>query len=134
MTRFLHKIASLFMAVIVLLSTMSFTIEKHYCGDYLVDISILGNLEKCDMKSEQAAVLKKKDCCSDEILHVEGQDELQKENFNTLPIYQKLFLTDVFFKKLAFLDSKEGLSARNSGPPDLHQCKNLQIFYQTFLI
>ena len=134
MKRFLQKIASLAMAVIVLFSTMSFTVEKHYCGDYLVDVSILGNLERCEMKSAQAAVVNKKDCCSDEILHIEGQDELQKENFNTFTAFQKLFLIFSISKKLTFLDSKEEMCVRNSGPPDLHQSKNLQIFYQTFLI
>lgn len=134
MKRLVHKIASLFMAVIVLFSTMSFTIEKHYCGDFLVDISVLGNLERCEMKSEQAAVLQKKDCCSDEILHVEGQDELQKENYQTLSVSEKLFIVSASSKKITFLASKKQVCAKNTRPPDPHQTKNLHILYQTFLI
>ncbi|WP_455429473.1 HYC_CC_PP family protein, partial [Maribacter hydrothermalis] len=37
MKKFYHKILSVIMAFVVLLSTMSFTIDFHYCGDLLVD-------------------------------------------------------------------------------------------------
>lgn len=35
-----RKISSLLTAIVVFLSTMSFTIDMHYCGDILVDSAI----------------------------------------------------------------------------------------------
>jgi len=35
------------MALLVLLSSTSFTIESHYCGDILVDASFLGTAKTC---------------------------------------------------------------------------------------
>ena len=40
MTPKLSKIMSVFMAVVVLLSTMSFTLDVHYCGDTIIDTVI----------------------------------------------------------------------------------------------
>ena len=135
MKRSLHKIASVCMAVVVLLSTMSFTVEKHYCGDSLVDVSILGNLEKCEMNPEKEAVVKSNGCCSDEVVHFEGQDELQKENIQTLTFEQEQFLIACVLSDTCFsLKSSEKLCFRNTLPPDLNQNKNLQVFYQSFLI
>ena len=47
----LHKIFSLSMALLVLMSTVSVTIEKHFCGDHLVDVAIFSDAEKCGMEA-----------------------------------------------------------------------------------
>ena len=71
------------MAFVVLLSTMSFTMHMHYCGDTLVDTSYFVKAETCGIEMPKtqntsyycSAV--KKNCCSDKQLTVEGQDELK---------------------------------------------------------
>ena len=40
MKQIIYKISSFLIAIIVFLSTMSFTIDMHYCGDTLVDSAI----------------------------------------------------------------------------------------------
>jgi len=73
---------SLSLAILVLGSTMSFTISKHYCGEHLVDVSVFGEAQPCEM---QAALThkygddhsKKMDCCSDEETVLDSQDELK---------------------------------------------------------
>jgi hypothetical protein len=121
------------MAVIVLLSTMSFTVEKHYCGDFLVDVSFIGNVEKCAVDSGEASAVKMKDCCSDEVDHIEGQDELQKENHQQLTVEQQYILLSFSVDSVVCcLDSRDSKDLTSTSPPKLHQ--NLQIFYQTFLI
>ena len=40
MKQLLNKILSLSMAFVVLFSTMSLTVDMHYCGDTLVDTAI----------------------------------------------------------------------------------------------
>ena len=69
------------MALVVLLSTFSFTVDMHFCGDRLVDTAIFQKAEGCGMEvqkpSNSAFTLKKNSCCSDQQLVISGQDELQ---------------------------------------------------------
>lgn len=122
------------MAVIVLLSTMSFTVEKHYCGDFLVDVSFIGEAEKCNMNANKAALMKKKNCCKDEVHHIEGQDELQKDSSNKLTFeQQKAIIAFAFSYQSLFVGfTKEKKYYHDFSPPDLE--RDLQVLYQTFLI
>ena len=56
MKKIFLKIASFCIALLVFVSTLSFTIESHYCGDVLVDSSIFGTgkffKEKQEVKKE----------------------------------------------------------------------------------
>ncbi len=42
------------MAIVVLLSTMSFTLDMHYCGDTLVDIAVFKKAETCGMEMQKS--------------------------------------------------------------------------------
>lgn len=88
-----HRIASLFMAFVVLFSTMSFTIDMHYCGDTLVDTAIFNKVKRCGMELQNPSTPKgcsvsKKNCCSDQQIAVDGQNEL-KINSDTLSFEQQ---------------------------------------------
>ncbi len=76
------------MAFVVLFSTMSFTIDMHYCGDTLVDTSIFTKAKTCGMEMQKPKAISdcsimKKNCCTEEQIIIEGQDEL-KISFNEL--------------------------------------------------
>ena len=126
-----NKITSISMALLVLLSTMSFTVKKHYCGDYLVDVSLIGNADSCDMKMDVTEV---NNCCKDEIYHIEGQDKLQKNSTDDLSLnQQKLILSFAISYQTIFVDidtEKEFYS--DFSPPDIPQ--DYQVLYQSFLI
>ena len=81
MNQVFHKIMSLVMAFVVLVSTMSFTVNMHYCGDTLVETAIFQKAKGCGMEMEKPSTegcsIMKKNCCADEQLVVNGQDELQ---------------------------------------------------------
>ncbi|WP_460218039.1 HYC_CC_PP family protein [Psychroserpens sp. MEBiC05023] len=90
-----HKIASVTMAILLLLSTVSFTVEKHFCGDVLIDVAVLGDVEKCAMEAfeiEQEQITKKS-CCKDTLDVVEGQNQLTVKSFDDLEFEQQLFLS-----------------------------------------
>jgi len=134
MKRFLYKIASTLMALIVLISTFSFTVEKHYCGDFLIDVSYVGNASSCGVKIDPSLEVKIKSCCKNEIEHVEGQDELYKKSIEKLTFEQQkalavfaIYFQDVFektqLKKEPFNDFL---------PPNLNY--NYQVLHQSFLI
>ncbi len=111
------------MALIVLFSTLSFTVHQHYCGDELKDTSVFFEAEKCEMEKMMAETScslhqKKKACCEDVIDVVEGQDEL-KISFDTLSLDQQVFVASFVY---TYTNLFEGLeknvsSYRDYAPP-----------------
>ena len=91
------------MAVIVLASTMSFTVNKHYCGRFLVDSAVFSVAKTCKMKmathqmqTNSSCEVSKKSCCTDKHINIEGQDEL-KTNWEHLSLEQQQFITTLAF-------------------------------------
>ncbi|RFN58943.1 HYC_CC_PP family protein [Marixanthomonas ophiurae] len=138
MKKVFYKISSACLALIVLLSTVSFTVDSHYCGDTLVDSSLFGHVETCGMEVQQQSSssecdISKKDCCSDEQVIVEGQDTL-KTSFDKLDKDQQLFVAAFIHTYLnLFFESQEDLNSyRDYTPPPL--VRDIQVLDQTFLI
>lgn len=88
------------MAVLVLFSTLSISIEKHYCGEHLVDVAIFAEAEKCGMEaadiglesSGEDSSFMKNSCCKNVVDLLEGQDELSLEKTKKLNNHQKVFI------------------------------------------
>lgn len=134
MKRFLYKIASTLMALMVLVSTFSFTVEKHYCGDFLVDVSYIGNASSCGDQIDASSKVVTKNCCKDEIEHLQGQDKLLKKTIEELTFEQEKTLVIFAFY---FLSAFEKVQLKKEyfkdfPPPNLYQ--NYQILHQTFII
>lgn len=126
------------MALIVLISTFSFAIEQHYCCDVLVDFSFFGAAESCGMDVQkkmhpEQSGLSKKDCCNDEVLSINGQDNL-KLSFEKWTIDQQPLVATFIYTYLNFY---EGLPTNivpfSDYPPPL-LVKDIQILDQIFLI
>ena len=120
------------LAILVLFSIVSFTIEKHYCGDVLVDVSVFTEAEKCGM--EALEILQKKTCCKDEINVVLGQDELKFSSFEDLDFTQQQFVTTFIY---TYVNLFEGLSQqiiphKDYSPPNL--VTDIQVLDQVFTI
>ena len=99
------------MAFVVLFSTMSFTINMHYCGDKLVDSAIFSKAESCGMEMELTpstddCSVSKKNCCSDEFEKINGQNELQS-SVDAISFKQQVFIASFIYTNLfESLDSK----------------------------
>jgi len=126
------------MALLVLLSTLSFTVDSHYCGDVLVDSSMFGSVESCGMEVQQKPSspecdIAKKDCCNDEQIIVDGQDNL-KRSFDVLEKDQQLFVAAFFYTYInLFEESQRDINSFGDySPPPL--VKDVQVLDQTFLI
>ena len=140
MKKTVTKIASLAMAFLVLFSTLSFSVDFHYCGEHLVDFSIMEKVDTCMMKLEESAsetecsiVKMDMDCCEDVQFSQEGQEDL-KSNFHHISFDQQLFLTSLFY---SYINLFEGLDEnivpfKDYTPPPL--IRDIQILDQTFLI
>jgi len=137
MKQFFHKITSLLMAFVVLFSTMSFVVDMHYCGDTLIDTTIFKEAKTCGMDSYPDNNYRKqntsnKDCCSDEQITFEGQDEL-KISFDKLTLDQQLFVASYIY---SYIDLFEGLEdnviPRDYSPPLV--VKNIHQLDEVYLI
>ncbi len=128
----LHKIFSISLSLLVLFSTVSFTVEKHYCGDTLVDVSIFTEAEKCGMEAQD--MLQKKSCCKDEVDVVQGQDELKAPSFEDLNIEQQQLLVAFTQSYSSLFESfpKEVIPPTDYSPPNL--VYDIQVLDQVFLI
>ncbi|WP_449288675.1 HYC_CC_PP family protein [Mariniflexile aquimaris] len=134
--QFVHKSFSVLLALLVLFSTVSFTIEKHFCGDVLVDVAVFSEAQKCGMEAyekDQEAITKKS-CCKDEMNVVQGQKELKHATFDDLDFQQQLFITSFTY---TFINLFEGLPNliiphKDYSPPNL--VADIQVLDQVFII
>ncbi len=97
------------MALLVLLSTTSFTIDIHYCGDTLVSTAIFNKAKSCGMDMEGAdshhSDIKGK-CCSEKQINVQGQDELNI-SFDNLSLQQQVFVASFVYTYINLFDGLE---------------------------
>ena len=130
---------TLFMAAVVLITTMSFTVDMHYCGDTLVDYSFVQQVKTCGMEKAQVAstcensTLSKKPCCTDKQVVKKGNDNL-KISFDQLTPEQQVFVVSFTYSYLSLFEGTESKEAPfiAHAPPFVK--RDVQVLYQTFLI
>ncbi len=122
----------------MLLSTFSFAIESHYCGDILVDTSWFGEVESCGMDEQHKHTseeddVKEKDCCNDELLAFDGKEDL-KISFENFDLEQQLFVVSFIYSYIKLYEGTDSkiLPFKNYSPPPL--IRDVQTLDQTFLI
>ncbi len=129
----LHKGFSMLLVVLVLFSTVSFTVEKHFCGDTLVDVAIFSEAHKCGMEMNEPKVVKKH-CCKDVVEIVEGQDELTFSSFEDLDFEQQQFVVSLAYAYFNLFESlpKQIIPHKDYAPPNI--VLDIQLLNDTFLI
>ena len=132
---------SVLMAVLVLFSTMSFTVEKHFCGKSLVGHAVFSSVEKCQSETHSCGVegmmshmkMDKDSCCSDKTESIYGQDELNihSVSFDFVP---QSFIVPLSFILIDLLPelSPEVISYPPYEPPQL--VYDIQVMCQVFTI
>lgn len=86
--KMLKNIVAFLLAVVVLTSTLSFSVHKHFCGPFLKDVSVIVPSHGCGMETRgidnTCAVSTENSCCNDVIEIVKGPDDLKLtwDNFN----------------------------------------------------
>ncbi|WP_411801962.1 HYC_CC_PP family protein [Algibacter lectus] len=128
----LHKGFAILMTCLVLFSTVYFTIEKHFCGDVLIDVSVFSEAQNCGMKT--GTVMHKESCCKDEVNVVTGQRELKFSSFDDLDFVHQQFISAFSH---AFINLFEGLEQqivphKNYSPPNL--VADILVLDQVFII
>lgn len=137
MNQVFHKIMSFLMAIVVLLSTMSFTVSMHYCGDNLVETALFQDANGCGMEKQKPlskdCSIAKKSCCNDIQFVIDGQDEL-KLQVDKIPVEQQIFLTSLIYTYINLfkgLDKNVSLYEEYRSPIVIRQLFKLD---ETYLI
>ena len=134
----LHKIVSIAMVFLLLLSTISWKVEKHYCMGRLMDMALFVDVADCGMgtaynENSQNFDETKQPCCDDEVIFIDGQDDL-KIAFNDLDTDQQSFL--IAFKhsylNLFYVQTEKPVPFEQYPPPIL--VKDIQLLDEVFLI
>jgi len=138
MKKFFLKISAYILSLIVIVSSMSFTIEKHYCGETLVDVSYFSNVDSCcakDMKKkdQQENEPKKKKCCKNELELIESST-FDKEKLTSFSPQEIQFFTYYVFSYINLFQEVdlEKEFYKDFPPPDIVQ--DIQVLHETFLI
>ena len=123
MKKFFHKIMSFTMAIVVLFTTMSFTLDMHYCGNTLVETAIFHKSKGCGMEmqkpSTKSCSITKKNCCIDKQIVIGGQDELQL-SFDTLSFEQQQFVASFIYTYINLFEGlEENITSFSEFPPPL---------------
>lgn len=71
-----QKFGAIMLAFLVLFSTLSFSVDMHFCGRTLVDLELFEKAQGCGMTLEDGT-MSSMGCCSDHQVIVAGQDHLQ---------------------------------------------------------
>ncbi len=130
MKQIFHQILSSLMALLVLASTVSWTVDKHICMGRVMDISLFSHADDCGMDMDMDM---EKSCCDDESFTIQGQDDL-KISFENFDLDQQVFLVSFVHTcfQLFEIDSEEVSSFHEYNPPPL--IRDVQVLHQTFLI
>ena len=132
------KIAAIILALLVLLSTFSLTIEKHFCGDFLVSVSYFGNADGCGDELDNddcdlPSVVKSKKCCTDQTQEIEGQDDLRTTSIEKITLKQQFALAFAITYNNLFANKKQQIVLHKNYPsPNL--ISNIQVLHQVFII
>ena len=137
MNQLLHQVSAVILALLMLFSTVSFTVDMHFCGDTLVDYSFFDSDAKCGVQLAESDTaqcpMSLMNCCTDAELVQEGQDQVTFLIEN-LSVDQQLFLVSYISTFLIQINnySTESTEIPDYPPPLVK--KDFQVLYETFLI
>ena len=139
MNKLLQQSGALFLALLIMLSTVSFTVDLHICGGSVVDLSFAQEELSCssslmgELTEEVHNAMRNMGCCDDLQFQIEGQDELQ-HSFLSFQIDNPVFvLANQEIMDVEWIDNSGDLHLYTSYiPPPLIQ--DVLILNQTFLL
>ncbi|WP_442265813.1 HYC_CC_PP family protein [Tenacibaculum sp. ZS6-P6] len=135
----INKIVSILMALVVVFSTMSFTINSHFCGDTLVNTSYFNKAKTCGMEITQEidnerCSITKKNCCKDITQLVEGQNNLKKTSLDKVSFNKQLFVLSFYYSYINLFVGLHNkvIPFKDYSPPLV--IKDIQVLDEVYLI
>jgi hypothetical protein len=136
--KILRSIVSILIAVVILVSTTSFTVSMHLCGGHVASVSFLDKAAPCAMEQMPPChqqLMKKFGCCEDHEFKVEGKDLSSKiQEVVQLQHQQFSWVLDlpVVYKIISTTESVSNFSYAYYSPPLLD--RDITVLKQSFLI
>ena len=132
MNKILKNISVCFLSLLVLMASTSFTIDKHYCGETLVDVSYFGAADNCGMENIKSSKKKKK-CCKNEteIIKLSAFDKENLIQSSTQEIQFPIHHANTHINLFQEVELEKEF-CKKYPPPDIVQ--DIQVLYEIFLI
>jgi hypothetical protein len=130
----IFKTISPFLALLVLLSTLSWTVDKHLCMGRVMDVAFFHHAEDCGMESAMKAFGESDNhCCDDESFTINGQDDLKLswEEFD-VECQELLVVFTASYSNLLSELSEQQVPHECHPPPLL--VKDFNTLYEVYLI
>ncbi len=136
MKKLIDKILAILMSFVVLFSTMSFTVDMHYCGDYLVDTAVFSKADTCGMEMRTSinpdCSTVVSNCCSEQQINFDGQKELQN-TVDKITIEQQKIVTSFIYSYITFCKgAKNIIPFKDYSPPPI--LKDRYKYFEVYLI
>ena len=125
------------MAVVVLCSTLSFGVHKHFCGPFLKDVSMIVPSHGCGMEARDAedncSISLEKSCCNDIVELVKGPDDL-KQSLQDFDLDHQQFITLFIHSYFYSITGGDRLDTSfiDYSPPLV--TRDIPVLHQSFLI
>ncbi|WP_298953253.1 hypothetical protein [uncultured Nonlabens sp.] len=140
MKQFAHKILAIFMTCVVLFTTLSFTVDMHYCGETLVDFSFTKKAKSCGMEKAMALMadcklpkITKKSCCTDHEVIKQGQEDLRL-SLDKIAFNHPFFIAPFTYSYIIVSDSTTLLEVPLIPYSPPIPKRDVQVLHQSFLI
>lgn len=134
-----YKISSILIALLVLFSSFSFTVNKHICGGEVVDVSYFTKADSCGMDSpvcenntSTRQKVRKEPCCDNHSEIIQGNDNIQQAQ-SSLKVPQIYFLAAFGFSYISLFDGDQKVSFYKDYSPPL-VVKNIYKLDEVYLI
>jgi hypothetical protein len=137
------KILSITLAFIVLFSSFSFTVNKHFCGGEVVNTTLFVDADNCGMDMTvcendsstfdvSKTVIKKEPCCENTSEIIQGS-KIEQQSIQALELPQIQFLTAFVYTYINNFKETTSVSEFVTYKPPLVG-KDIQILFQVFRI
>nr|WP_321409253.1 hypothetical protein [uncultured Carboxylicivirga sp.] len=107
----IRKIAHILMTLILMTSTMGFTVSKHYCGTRLVDININKEAKSCCSNEGTS------NCCHNETHHFQVEDDFTMVMDLELSVPFNYIAPVIFLFSDIIVDETEDFVEITASPP-----------------
>ncbi len=127
------------MAAMLVLTTTSFTVAAHFCGDQLIDLAINSEASSCSMQvldKDMQDLMQDMGCCDDHEIASTVDDDLLKSPSSLKMIGKTFYLSPIIsFKNKPSLsiDDEHKPSSSKGSPPLIYRAP-LFILHDSFLI
>lgn len=139
----MKRVASILLSLLILLSSIGYTVASHYCGGQMVkaklmyvhnsiDCGMNGMLNSCAEQEETSGSILKKQCCENEFSRFQLENQLKTSELQA-PINTEVVVMFVYtYLNLFLSNTTEGVIPSDYTPPP--NIKDIPVQNQVFLI